>query len=117
MILLADENVEQQIVAHLRKAGHDVYSVLEMEPSIDDDVVLARTNEFNAVLITGDKDFGEMVYRQGLVHAGVILVRLAGVHPQTKGRIVSAVVGEREAELFNSFTVISPGLVRIRHQM
>ncbi len=114
MNLLADENVEQQIVEYLRRDQHDVYFIAEMEPSVDDDEVLNRANERNALLITGDKDFGEMIYRQGLIHAGVILVRLAGLLPETKGQIVSTVVRERKSELLNSFTVISPGSVRIR---
>lgn len=40
MNLLCDENIDQQIVEHLRRNGHDVLYVVEMEPGISDDVVL-----------------------------------------------------------------------------
>ncbi len=114
MNLLADESVDRPIVAQLRQDGHNVLFVAEMEPSIADDVVLQRANDHHALLITQDKDFGELVYRRGLVHLGVILVRLEGLLPETKARIVSRVVTERQGEIPNAFSVISPGMVRIR---
>ena len=114
MNLLADESVDKPIVELLRQDGHDVLYVAEMQPGIPDDVVLQRANEHHALLVTEDKDFGELVYRQGLVHLGVILIRLAGLLPQTKARIVSKVLAERAAEMPNAFSGISPGMVRIR---
>ncbi len=114
MNLLADESVDGPIVEQLRQDGHDVLYVAEMEPSIPDEVVLQRANEHHALLVTEDKDFGELIYRQGLVHLGVILVRLAGLSPPTKARFVSTVIIERAAEMPSAFSVISPGLVRIR---
>lgn len=74
MNLLADEGVERQIVEGLRRGGHAVQYIAEMAPGISDDVILAHANSQQALLVTLDKDFGEMVYRQGLVHAGVILL-------------------------------------------
>ncbi|MCI0698254.1 DUF5615 family PIN-like protein [candidate division KSB1 bacterium] len=116
MNLLADESVDKPIVEQLREDGHDVLYVAEMEPGIPDEVVLQRANEHQALLITEDKDFGELVYRHGLVHLGVILVRLAGLSPQTKARIVSKIIAERGTEMPDGFSVISPGMVRIRRK-
>jgi len=76
MNLLADEGVDRQIVAQLRQIGHQVLYIAEMEPGISDDEVLERANENEALLITLDKDFGELVFRQKKVKAGVILVGL-----------------------------------------
>jgi len=114
MNLLADEGVDGQIVAQLRLQGHTVLYVAEMEPGISDETVLERANAHGALLITEDKDFGELVYRQGLVHLGVVLVRLAGLVSATKGQIVADAITQHESETPNAFTVISPGLVRIR---
>ena len=116
MNLLADESVDKHIVEQLREDGHDVLYVSEMEPSIRDEVVLQRANEHHALLVTADKDFGEVVYREGYVHLGVILIRLAGLSPQTKAQIISKVLGEPAVEMPDTFTVVSPGLVRIRHK-
>lgn len=114
MNLLADEGVDKPMVEQLRQDGHDVLYVAEMEPSIPDEVVLQRANEHQAMLVTQDKDYGELVYRRGLIHLGVILVRLEGLLPETKARIVSKVIAQRGLEMPHAFSVISPGMVRIR---
>jgi len=114
MQLVADESVERQIVELLLQEGHDVTYIAESAPTSSDDLVLAKANEANAVLMTSDKDFGELVFRQKLVHRGVVLSRLAGLSNETKARIVARVLQERSDELENAFGVISPGAVRIR---
>ncbi|MFZ4661180.1 MAG: DUF5615 family PIN-like protein [Caldilineaceae bacterium] len=116
MNFLADEGVERQIVERLRQAGHAVLYIAEIEPGISDDVILAQANGSQALLITLDKDFGELVYRQGLVHAGVLLLRLAGLHSETKAALVTQVIQQRGPEMVSAFSVVSPGTVRIRKQ-
>jgi predicted nuclease of predicted toxin-antitoxin system len=115
--LLADESVEQQIVARLRQEGLKVLYVAEMQPGIPDDVVLDLSNQHGALLLTGDKDFGELVFRQNRVHAGVVLLRLAGLSSDRKAEIAATVIQARAAELTDRFTVISPGRIRIRRRL
>ncbi|TMB84011.1 MAG: hypothetical protein E6J39_05170 [Chloroflexi bacterium] len=117
MNLFADESVDRPVVERLRLDSHDVVFVAELAPSITDDEVLRTANDRSAVLVTADKDFGELVFRQGAVHAGVVLLRLAGMANATKGEIVAEVCRLRGPELIDSFTVISPGQVRIRHRL
>jgi predicted nuclease of predicted toxin-antitoxin system len=74
MNLVADEGVDRQIVEQLRLAGHDVVYVAELAPSISDDEVLQQANDRQAILVTIDKDFGELVFRLNRVVAGVILI-------------------------------------------
>ena len=116
MNLVADEGVDGHIVGQLRQDGHDVLYIAEMEPSISDEMVLSRANTQGALLVTEDKDFGELVFRQRLVHIGVVLIRLAGLSSQTKAAMVSAVFRDHVAELSDTFSVISPGMVRIRRR-
>ena len=78
--------------------------------------MLQQANARSALLLTADKDFGELVFRQGRVHAGVVLVRLAGLTVAAKAETVARVFQERVAELQGAFSVISPGLVRIRRR-
>jgi predicted nuclease of predicted toxin-antitoxin system len=89
MIFLADENVDQPIVDQLRADGHEVFSVTELEPSIPDDAVLSLASEHQCLLITADKDFGELVYRQQRVNSGVVLLRLEGLSSSTKAIVIS----------------------------
>ena len=79
MRLVADEGVEREIVEQLRRDGFDVLYVAELDPGISDEQVLSHSNNETVLLITSDKDFGELVFRQKRVHAGVILIRLEGL--------------------------------------
>jgi predicted nuclease of predicted toxin-antitoxin system len=114
MKLVADESADRAVVERLRLDGHDVVWIAELSPSITDDEVLRLANERSALLLTADKDFGELVYRQGRVHDGVVLMRLSGLPNATKAEIVAEVFRDRAAELPGAFTVLSPGVVRIR---
>lgn len=65
-------------------------------------------------MLTDDKDFGELVYREGHYSKGVILVRLGKLRTVEKQELVLTVVGEHEAELSKAFTIISQSGLRIR---
>ena len=116
MNFLLDESVDAPVADRLRQDGHAVVCVWELDPGVSDDEVLARANRDQAVLVTADKDFGEFVFRLGRVHNGVLLVRLAGLTSEKKADIVSAAIREHGTEMSTSFTVVTPGLVRVRRQ-
>ena len=84
MNLVADEGVDRAVVERLRPDGHEVIYVAELSPSVSDEEVLRQANARNAVLLTTDKDFGDLVFRQGLAHYGVVLLRLAGLANATR---------------------------------
>jgi predicted nuclease of predicted toxin-antitoxin system len=112
--LVADENVDAGIVSALRDAGHAVTYVRELDPGIDDQQVLRLAECQGALLLTSDKDFGELVFRQRLLHSGVILFRLAGLPSETKAKILVSALGTHARELPAAFTVIGPRSLRIR---
>lgn len=114
MNLVADEGVDGPVVQRLRDDGHDVIYVVELSPGVTDEDVLRQANDRGALLVTADKDFGELVFRQRLVHPGVLLLRLAGLTNATKAEIVAEVCREHDARLHGAFSVISPGQIRIR---
>lgn len=114
MRFLADENVDKPIVEYLRKDGHGVIYLIEVEQSISDDEVIQRANQESVMLLTADKDFGELVFRQGRLSYGVVLIRMAGLSPQRKAEVVAMAVQEHADELAQNFAVITPGAVRIR---
>jgi predicted nuclease of predicted toxin-antitoxin system len=112
--LLADESVDRQIVDRLRQDGHAVRYIAEMEPGVPDDVVLDLAYEESDLLLTADKDFGELVYRQGRLSCGILLVRLAGLSPSGKAHVVASAVHEHGQELLGAFAVLTPRSFRIR---
>ena len=115
MNLVADESVDRQIVERLRHDGHDVLYIAEVEPSISDEAVFDRANDKAALLLTSDKDFGELIFRENrLISDGVVLLRLAGLSAGKKSEIVSDAVREHEAEFPKHFSVVGPGKIRIR---
>jgi predicted nuclease of predicted toxin-antitoxin system len=114
MLFVADENVDAQIVKKLRQNGFDVYYIAEASPSISDAKVLASANRRKGILITADKDFGDLVFRQQKSHAGVILLRLAGVSSLKKTEIVSFVIAQYGQKLAGSFTIVTSTAIRIR---
>jgi predicted nuclease of predicted toxin-antitoxin system len=117
MNLMADECVDRQVIARLRKEGHEVLYVAEMDPGISDEAILKRANQNNALLLTTDKDYGELIFRQNRISAGVLLIRLTGLSQIEKTRVVSSIIHDHSNELFQSFTVVSPGRVRIRKKI
>jgi predicted nuclease of predicted toxin-antitoxin system len=114
MLLVADEGVDRGIVERFRLDGHEVLYVADMAPGIPDTAVLQETGQQDGVLVTADKDFGELVFRQGRAASGVVLLRLAGLSARTKADVCSEAFRTYAAEIRGAFTVISPGAVRIR---
>lgn len=113
---LADESIDAPIVARVRADGHQVDYVAEMSPSLPDDLVLDRANARKALLITADRDFGELVFRQHRVSPGVALIRLAGLSPSLKASVVAQALRARGQEMERAFSVITAGMVRIRRE-
>ena len=114
MKFLADENVERAIVALLRSEGHDVLYVAEQVTGIDDDAVLAEANAEDRILITNDKDFGELVFLSGRATAGILLLRLG--RERTADKLVSLrrLFAQHTDSLRDHFTVV--GVNRIRRR-
>jgi predicted nuclease of predicted toxin-antitoxin system len=109
MNLIADEGVEQQIVERLRQEGHSVWYVREMTPGIADDDVLSLSNRHSAPLVTADKDFGELVFRQRLTSSGVILLRLGRLSATVSSVLVAQRMAELPANIEDVFVTITPG--------
>lgn len=88
-------------------------SVAAAAPGITDDGVLALAAREQRVLVTGDKDFGEIVFRSGArARAGVILVRVHGA-PEVRASVLLAALTSRPAEDWDGhFAVVEDGRVR-----
>ena len=74
MHILADENFPGDAVTALREHGHDVLWVRTETPGISDREVLARAQAEDRVVITFDKDFGELAIVRGMAHCGILLL-------------------------------------------
>lgn len=74
--LLIDVNVGFLVETWLRENGYDISSVRDLDPTQPDNEILSKAVAEQRIVITLDKDFGELVYKSRLPHAGVLLLRL-----------------------------------------
>jgi predicted nuclease of predicted toxin-antitoxin system len=97
----------------LRAAGHEVESTADWPRDPGDQEVLAHAHRNDQVLITLDKDFGELAVVRRLPHAGI--VRLVEISATDQGTVAVTVVGKYEQELTEGAVItVEPGRVRIR---
>jgi len=104
------------VIRKLRVAGHDVLAIVEVAPGSADEEVLQRALNEHRVLITEDRDFGELVYARGLSSAGVILLRFHSRAAHAKAATVVEAISRLGSRLENSFSVVEPGRVRISNR-
>lgn len=114
MRLCANENVPGDCVAALRQRGHEVLWIREVARGIGDDAVLATAQAEGRLLITFDKDFGELVFRRGKsASPGVVLFRLRKPSPAFLATRISQVL-ESTTEWEGHYAVVDEHSIRLR---
>jgi predicted nuclease of predicted toxin-antitoxin system len=114
MRFLADENFPRPALEALRKAGWEVVSIAEECPGVPDEDVAALCAAQERILLTFDKDFGELVFRRGLpAGSGVVLFRLTPDSPAEAAEVALALV-QSHPDLTGSFCVVTRDRIRIR---
>lgn len=114
MKFLLDESADFPLRKHLTDLGHDVKAIAYDYPeALKDTEVLVVAQQEERILITNDTDFGELIFRRRLSHAGVILFRLGSESVSAKIRWLDYVL-ERHAEQLDQFIVITERGVRVR---
>ncbi|CAN5201223.1 hypothetical protein BH24GEM2_BH24GEM2_14700 [soil metagenome] len=115
MRLLADKNVPLPSIRVLRQAGWDVNAVAEFAPGARDTAVLAHAAEHAQILITFDRDFGELIYRRGVpAPSGVIYLRLIPAGPEEAGPLLLDLLALQILQLEGHFTVVERERIRQR---
>jgi predicted nuclease of predicted toxin-antitoxin system len=114
LTIVADEGVDRLTVEVLRGEGHTVIYIAEESPSISDEEVLSRAATAEAVLLTQDKDFGDLIFRQRRLALGVLLLRIAEMTSEARAECVLKVFRDHGKELKGAFSVVSPRALRIR---
>ena len=113
MKFLADENFDKPVIEALRKSGLDVLSATENFPSVDDQTILNKANQEERILLTCDKDFGELIYRLKIISTGIVLLRLPDFDNDQKAKTILSCIREHGSELAHSFTVITANKIRV----
>ena len=114
MRFFANENFPGDAVSALREAGHDIAWVRIDAPGSPDRDVLAKAVHENRILLTFDKDFGELAWRAGLpANAGIVLFRIPMPSPADAGPAIANIIRSRE-DWAGHFSVVEPGRIRMR---
>jgi predicted nuclease of predicted toxin-antitoxin system len=111
--ILCNENVPLLAVEALRELGHDVLWARQAMPGSSDVLVLERACAEGRLLVTFDKDFGELVHRAGQrASAGVVLFRIPLPSAVAVARQVALTLHSRN-DWEGNFSVVEPGRVRM----
>lgn len=112
MRFLADESCDFTVIRALHQAGHEVVAVAEVSPREEDDAVRERALAADCILITEDKDFGQLVYAAMRPTGGVILIRFPARARRNLAATVVKVVQKQGEKLLGRFIVLQPGRMR-----
>jgi len=115
-LVVADESVDFRVITHLRNAGFSVYAIAEQMRSLSDKDVLLIATTNDALLITEDKDFGELVFRMKLEHSGILLIRVLELPIADKFSLIARTIANNLEKLKGVFAVLSDNKLRIKQQ-
>ncbi len=107
-----DECAGKKLATHLKDAGYDTIFVGDFSPSALDEDVLKKAEEEGRILVTDDKDFGELIFRLKKSSKGVILIRTSTTAPLERFRYLENVLRSVSVEM--KFIVIKDKFIRVR---
>ena len=113
MDLLADESCDFAVVRALREAGFNVTAVSEFSPGAEDNIVIDLAMRERRLVITEDKDFGQLIYAGGRATVGVLFLRYPAGARALMAESVVEVIKKHGDRLMGRFVVLQPGRVRI----
>jgi predicted nuclease of predicted toxin-antitoxin system len=114
MKFLVNENLGCTLVDRLKELGHEVAWVGTVMRGAEDEEVLKAARRQGRIIITEDKDFGDLVYRRKLKHRGIILLRLRKSMPREIIRVVAGLIERFGEDLESSFVVAREEGIRIK---
>jgi predicted nuclease of predicted toxin-antitoxin system len=113
MRFLVDECTGPAVANWLRKQSHDVFSIYEKSRGMSDDDILDKAYFESWIIITNDKDFGEMVYRKKRLHHGVVFLRLQDERAASKIEVIQKLLDGYVHQLVDRFIVVTESQVRM----
>lgn len=113
MRFLADESCDFAVVRALRGAGHDVVAVSDAYPGALDEEVIALAAKDARILLTEDKDFGQLVFASAAGSAGVVFLRFPASARSDMAHTVVEAIATHGPRIAGCFAVLQPGRIRI----
>lgn len=107
MRFVVDECTGPAVASWLRGSGHDVVSIYDDAPRMLDEDILPLAVREDRIIVTNDKDFGDLVFAKGIAHRGVILLRLTNERAPSKIAAIARVLEAHEDRMAGSFVVVT----------
>jgi predicted nuclease of predicted toxin-antitoxin system len=112
---LADENIPLARIRRLRATGHDVAAIIEDAPGSDDTVVLAWAVQEGRIILTFDRDYGELIYKRRLLPPlGTVFFRIIPATPEEPAERLLQLLTAPGFSLEGNFTIVESGQARQR---
>ncbi len=112
--LLIDVGVGRKTEDRLKLKSYDAKSIRDIDPRMADVEILKIAFLEKRLIITMDKDFGELIYKSKWPHSGVLLLRLEDERAEEKIRVVETILNNYSSEIFGKFSVFKNNKLRIR---
>jgi predicted nuclease of predicted toxin-antitoxin system len=114
MQFLANQNFPLDAVEAVRKIGHDVAWIRTEAPGSKDRDILSRAVSERRILLTFDKDFGDLAFQFGLpANCGIVLFRLQASSSTALASLVATALQSR-TDWAGRFSVVEAGRIRMR---
>lgn len=115
MRFLLDENIGKSVALFLTQLGHTIFRIKKIHPGAEDFQVLKLSVEKDAILITLDKDFGKLVFKEGKTHTGVIFLRLDDQTGISITNVLNWFLSNYpEGKIVNNFAVVTEKLSKFK---
>ncbi len=111
---LVDESSGRKLNLFLNELGYDSKFSGDIKQRVDDKEVLEMANNEKRIIITNDKDFGELIYRQKLSSSGTILLRLKNDNPRTRQEYSIKLIKQLKEKLMSKFIVLNENRFRMK---
>ncbi len=113
MNFIVDECTGPKVAEWLRGEGHDVLSIFDADPGLDDEKILERAFAENRILLTADKDFGDLIFREKQPHHGVVLLRLRHQSSANHITALDRLLTNHPGPLEDRFVVVTDSGIRM----
>ena len=111
---LADESLGLQVARNIARLGYDIVSVAQIARGSADAEVLTRASNEKRILITTDKDFGFLVFKEKIATEGIILLRLKKESIESLTSYLANFISEYSKKIRGNFCVITEDKVRFK---
>ena len=115
MIIIADENIDNKIIQEIEKLKIKVISIAKIYSGISDKEVINISKINNpSIILTEDKDFGELIFAHKIKNLSIIFLRYKYSETQKIIKILQKLITEELHNLVGKYTTITSTKIRIR---